>query len=204
MAASYLEWQNITVEETCDLFHFNKIIAVLAEIYNGVLHAGDLLAHHMLVIGASVCLYPLKSAIFGEVVETTTSKYLKEEFNLFQSVEEVSYDSTSLLRALSLYTNKTIIFCENLVWKCIQTLFTATNNKWKYSFYNKHSVLYNVVLGEGEDILLQKTTSIDATTMDLKWNSKISTDVSLVKSETQESTGFFLDEPKRKILPRAT
>ena len=40
--------------------------------------------------------------------------------------------------------------------------------------------------------------------MDQKWHSNISTYVSLVKAATQESTGFFLDEPKRKLLPRAT
>ena len=56
MAASYISCQNITVEENCDLFHFNKIIAIFAEASNGVLHAGDLLAHHMVVIGAYVCL----------------------------------------------------------------------------------------------------------------------------------------------------
>ena len=40
--------------------------------------------------------------------------------------------------------------------------------------------------------------------MDLKWHSNISTYVLLVKASTQESTDFFLDETKRKILPRAT
>ena len=87
MAASYIECQNITVEETCDLFHFNKIIAIFSEKSNRVLHAGDLLAHHPVVISASVCLYPLKYSIFGYVGETTTRKYLKEKFNLSQSVE---------------------------------------------------------------------------------------------------------------------
>ena len=83
------------------------------------------------------------------------------------------------------------MFCENLVCKYIQTLFTATNNKWKDSFYNKQSGLYNVALGEGEGILLQKINFIDVTTMDLKWNYNISTDVALVRSATQESTVFF-------------
>ena len=83
------------------------------------------------------------------------------------------------------------MFCENLVCKYIQTLFTATNNRCKDSFYNKQSGLYNVVLGEGEDIYLQKITSIDVTKLDLKWHSNISTDVALVKAATQESTGFF-------------
>ena len=96
------------------------------------------------------------------------------------------------------------MFCKNWVCKYIQTLFTATNNNWKYSFYNKQSGLYNVVLGEGEYIFLHKITFIDVTTMDLKWNSNIYTDVALVKSASQESTGFFLDEPKIKLLPRAT
>ena len=96
------------------------------------------------------------------------------------------------------------MFCEKLVCKYIQTLFTATNNKWNDSFYNKLSGLYNVVLGEDEDIFLQKITFNDVTTMDLKWRSKISTYMALVKSATQESTGCFLDEPKRKLLPRET
>ena len=34
------------------------------------------------------------------------------------------------------------MFCEKLVCKYIQTLFTATKNKWKDSFYNKLSGLY--------------------------------------------------------------
>ena len=78
------------------------------------------------------------------------------------------------------------MFCENLVCKYIQTLFTATNNKCKDSFYNKQSGLYNIVLGDGEDIFLRKITSIDVTTMDLKYNSKISTYLSLVKAAIQE------------------
>ena len=48
------------------------------KIYNGVLHVGDLLAQHMVSIVAYVCLYPLKFAIFGELVEKTTRKYLKK------------------------------------------------------------------------------------------------------------------------------
>ena len=112
MADSYIECQNFAVEETCDFFHFNKIIAIVYETYNGVLHACDLLAQHMVVLGASVCLYPLKFAIFGEVGETTIRKYLERQFNLFQSVEDLSYDSAAILRDLSFYSNKTIIFCE--------------------------------------------------------------------------------------------
>ena len=95
------------------------------------------------------------------------------------------------------------MFCENLVCKYIQTLFTVTNNKWKDSFCNKYYGLYNVVLGEGEDFFLQKINPIDVTTMYLKWHSNISTDVALVKESTQESTGFFLDKPKIKLLQRA-
>ena len=115
MDDSYIECQNLTVEETRDLFHFNKIIAFFSETYNGVLHAGVLLAQHLVVKGHSICLCPLKITIFGEVGEKTTWKYLKETFNLFQSVEEVSYDSYTLLRALSFYCNKTTMFCETLV-----------------------------------------------------------------------------------------
>ena len=84
-----------------------------------------------------------------------------------------------------------------MVCKYIKTLFTATNNKWKDSFYNRQYGLYNVVLGEGEEIFLQKITYIDVTTMDMKWHSNISTDLAVVKLATQESTGLFL-EPKRK------
>ena len=65
---------NITVEETCDLFPFKNIVAILAETSNGVLHADDLLVQHLVLIGASICLYPLKFAIFGEVGEKTTRK----------------------------------------------------------------------------------------------------------------------------------
>ena len=74
MAASDIACQNIIVEETYDLFHFNKIIAFFSETYNGVLHFGDKLAHHPLVIVAYICLYLFKFAIFGEVGETTTRK----------------------------------------------------------------------------------------------------------------------------------
>ena len=82
------------------------------------------------------------------------------------------------------------MFCEKLVCKYIQTLLTETSNKWKDSFYNKYSGLYNVVLGEGEDIFLQKITSIDITTMKLKRHYNIYTDVALLKAEIQESTVF--------------
>ena len=154
MAASYIECQNLTVEETCDLFHFNEIIEIFAETSNAVIHAGDLLAQNLVLLGASICLHPLKFVIFGEVGETTTRNQLKGEFNLFQSVEEVLYESATLLRALLFYMNKTIMFGEKLVCKYTQTLFTATNNKWKDLFYKKQSGLYNIVLGEGEEILL--------------------------------------------------
>ena len=77
------------------------------------------------------------------------------------------------------------MFCENLVSKYIQTLFTAIKNKWIDLFYNEQSGLYNVVLGEVEDIFLQEITCIDVTTMDLKWHFNISTYVSLVKAATQ-------------------
>ena len=97
MAASYIECQNLTVEETCDLFHFNKIIVVFAEKYNGVLRTSNLLSRHLVVIGASVCLYPFKFAMIGEMGETTTRNYLKVKCSLFQSVEEVSYESATLL-----------------------------------------------------------------------------------------------------------
>ena len=96
------------------------------------------------------------------------------------------------------------MFFENLVCKYIQTLFTATNNKWKDSFYNKKSGLYNFVLGEGEEIFPHRITSIGVTTIDLKWHSNISTYLALVKAETQEPTDCFLDKPKIKLLPRAT
>ena len=59
-----------------------------------------MLAQHLVLIGDSVRLYPLKFSIFGEVGETNTRKYLKEKINLFQSVEEVSYGSATLPRAL--------------------------------------------------------------------------------------------------------
>ena len=44
MADSYIEFQSLTVEETCDLFHFNKSISIFSETYNDILHDGDLLA----------------------------------------------------------------------------------------------------------------------------------------------------------------
>ena len=69
---------------------------------------------------------------------------------------------------------------------------------WKDSFYNKLSVLYNVVPGEGEYIFLQKITFIDVTTMDLTQNSKIYTYVALVKAATQELTVFFQTNQKEK------
>ena len=55
----------------------------------------------------------------------------------------------------------------------------------------KKSGLYNVLLGEGEVIFLQKITSIGVKTMDLKWHSRISAYVALVKSVTQDSTVLF-------------
>ena len=77
IADSYVECQNPTVEEICDLFHFNKIIAIFSVEPNGILHAGDLLAQHLVVIGASVCLYLLKYVIFGEVKKNNYQKVNK-------------------------------------------------------------------------------------------------------------------------------
>ena len=67
MDASYIECKNLKVEETCVLFHFKKNNCNFCCKYIGFLHAGDLLAQHLVVIGDSVCLYNLKFAIFGEV-----------------------------------------------------------------------------------------------------------------------------------------
>ena len=67
MAVSYIACQNLIVGETCDLFYFNKIITIFAEAYNGVIISGGIRAQHMVVIGASIRLYPLKFAIFGDV-----------------------------------------------------------------------------------------------------------------------------------------
>ena len=72
----------------------------LTKINFGIFFKFRVLSVRPRVIGAYVCLYPLKFAISGEVGETTTKKYLKEKFNLFQSVEEVSYDSATLMRYL--------------------------------------------------------------------------------------------------------
>ena len=104
LTASYIEYQNLTVEETCDLFHFNKIMAIFAETSNGVLHAGYLLAHDMVVIGASVCLYILKYAIFGEVVETTTMNYLKEKY------QPISISGRGIIRQCHPYESSNIIY----------------------------------------------------------------------------------------------
>ena len=124
--ALYIACQNLTVEETCDLFQLKKTIAIFAETYNGVLHTGGLISHNLVLIGDYICIYPLKFVIFGEVGEITARKYLKEKSNLFQSVEDVLYYSANLLRDISFCTNRTIMFCENLMCKYIQTLFTAT------------------------------------------------------------------------------
>ena len=86
--------------------------------------------------------------------------------------------------------------------KYIQTLFTATNNKWKDSFYNKQYGLYNIALGEGEEILLQKITSVDVTTIDLKWHSKISTYVALVKAENKNQLVFPRQTKNKTITKR--
>ena len=51
MADSYIASQNLTVEETCDLLHSNKIIAVFVNTSNGVLHAGDMISQNLVVIG---------------------------------------------------------------------------------------------------------------------------------------------------------
>ena len=96
------------------------------------------------------------------------------------------------------------MFCENLLCKYIQTLFTATNNKCKYSFYNKLSELYNVVFGQGEEISLQKITSIDVTTMDLNWRSNISTYVALVKSSNTRISWLFYRQTKNKPITKSS
>ena len=123
----------------------------------------------MVVIGASIGLYPLEFAIFGEVGETTTKKYLKEKFNLFKSVEEVSYESATLMRALSVYTNKTTMICENLVLNYIQKNLQQQIISRKTCFTKKQYGLYNVVISEGEEIFLKKINSIDVKKMNLKW-----------------------------------
>ena len=72
----------------------------------------------------------------------------------------------------------------------IHTSIIYSKKKLERLISQKQSVLCNDVLGEGEDIFLQKITSINATKMDRKWYSKVSTDVALVKGATHESNGF--------------
>ena len=63
---------NITVEETCDLFPFKNIVAILAETSNGVLHADDLLEQHLVVVSLVSRPYAM-SELRGGGVPTSNS-----------------------------------------------------------------------------------------------------------------------------------
>jgi hypothetical protein len=52
-----------------DMFYFIKAIGIMADPTTGVQHAGGLLSQHLLVIGASLGVYPSMFTTYGEIID---------------------------------------------------------------------------------------------------------------------------------------
>eukprot|EP00957_Ditylum_brightwellii_P112449 8572469-Ditylum_brightwellii.AAC.1 len=70
----------LTREQRKDLFIFNKSIIIFAQSSKGILHAGDLLSHHLLVIGGAIGVYSLEFTLQGEIGDTHARSSIQGHF----------------------------------------------------------------------------------------------------------------------------
>ena len=126
---------NLDDQQLNDMHYFVKALSIFSNTKKGIMHAGDLLSQHVLVIGACVGVFPIQFATYGELGDTKCRDSLSSRFNLFQGKDKDNFstDSATILKALSYLTNESLMYCENLVCKEMQTSVTGSATRWAES-----------------------------------------------------------------------
>jgi hypothetical protein len=200
MAICHHATNALTKEQCNDLFYFNKAMLLFSQSNGGVLHAGDLLSQHLLVVGGAVGIYPLEFTTQGEIGNTNSRYSIQRRFDILTDENYVSQESATLLQAISFCTKESVMYAENLCCKEVQQNDSHTNNRWKDSFYKEQSALYNVILSKSNILSLHKYTSLDTTVVDTSAQHNISTDQSLIKEVMNLSVDFFSRKTKKKSV----
>ena len=147
-----------------DMFYFVKAIGIFSKSTTGVLHAGGLLSQHLLVIGASVGVYPLIFSTYGEIGDNRSRECLKKRFSVFKNGDDACIESANILRALSFYIQETCMYCENLTCEEVRTMVTGTVLRWVDSYYPSQIGIYTVQIDENlqpKQVLVTSTSIKD-------------------------------------------
>ena len=100
IAAMHHVLLSITTEEAFDMHYFDKVLGIFADSKDGLLHCGELLSQHIIVIGACIGIYPLPLATMGEIGDTTCRDYIRAKYGLFNSSEDIPQESALWLLPL--------------------------------------------------------------------------------------------------------
>eukprot|EP00957_Ditylum_brightwellii_P031701 2404361-Ditylum_brightwellii.AAC.1 len=98
---------------------------MFAQSSGGILHVGDLLSQHLLVIGGAVGVYLLEFTSQGEIEHTKSRSSIQWHFNIFNNANTVSQESATIPQALSFCTKDSVMFGKNLCYKEGQKMILA-------------------------------------------------------------------------------
>ena len=108
-----------------DMFYFIKAIGIFSDSTTDIHHAGGLLSQHLLVIGASVGVFPLMFSSYGEIGDTKSRAGLQKRFPVFKDGEDACVESANIFKVLSFHLGKSCMYCENLTCEEVQTRVTG-------------------------------------------------------------------------------
>eukprot|EP00957_Ditylum_brightwellii_P116723 8903092-Ditylum_brightwellii.AAC.1 len=87
----------------------------------GVLYCGGLLPRHLLVIGATLGIFPVHFGTYREIANTHSRTCLSKQFGLFKKEDTIA--------------SKTSMYGENMCCNAVQASISKTHTRWKDSFY---------------------------------------------------------------------
>jgi hypothetical protein len=98
---------------------------------------------------------------FGEICNANVQENLLKRFKLFDRESNISFsqESYNILKALSYYTEKSTMYCENLICKEMQHRISQTSTRWVDSYFHDQQGIYNAVRQKNNVILQLTTTS---------------------------------------------
>ena len=164
-----------------DMFYFIKAIGIFSDSTTGIQHAGGLLSQHLLVIGASVGVFPLMFSFYGEIDDTKSRAGLQKRFPVFKDGEDACVESANILKALSFYLGKSCMYCENLTCEEVRTRVTGRVLRWVDSYYPFQKGLYDVKMLESHQpkLVLVSSTTISNVELPTYQSTKPSDNLSL-------------------------
>ena len=125
-------------------------------------------------------------------------------FQFILDDEIIAKESSTILRALSFHLEKSLMFCENLVCKEMQTTQTGTNKKWKDSFFSEQSGIYDILIDKHENIIdLVLYTDTDMTIQESVKFKKCNTDKLNVHHCIEMSAGLLERKTTRKGINKS-